>query len=43
MVTWGKYYECDGKIIMPVTLQIHHAVADGYHCAKFYEDILQEL
>ena len=39
MVTWGKSYECDGKMIMPVTLQIHHAVADGYHCAKFYEDI----
>ena len=36
MVTWGKYFEQDNKIIIPVTIQIHHAVADGYHCSLFY-------
>lgn len=39
MVTWGKYIEVDEKILMPLTLQIHHAVADGYHCSLFYNDI----
>lgn len=41
MVTWGKYRESEGKILMPLTLQIHHAVADGYHCSLFYNDIEQ--
>lgn len=43
MVTWGKYFEHGNKILMPLTLQIHHAVADGYHCSLFYNDIEQIL
>ena len=39
MVTWGKFFEEDNKIIMPVTIQIHHSVADGYHCSLFFSDI----
>lgn len=41
MVTWGKYFRQDNKIIIPLTLQIHHAVADGYHCSLFYSDVEQ--
>lgn len=36
MVTWGKFYEKDKKIYMPITIQIHHAAADGYHCSLFF-------
>ncbi|RII33674.1 chloramphenicol acetyltransferase CAT [Clostridium chromiireducens] len=36
MVTWGKFFEENNKIIMPVTIQVHHAVADGYHCSLFF-------
>ena len=39
MVTWGKFFEENNKIIMPVTIQVHHAVADGYHCLLFFSDI----
>lgn len=39
MVTWGKFFEEDNKIIMPVTIQVHHAVADGYHCSLFFSDV----
>ncbi|WP_252241915.1 CatA-like O-acetyltransferase [Clostridium sp. ZBS18] len=28
---------------MPLTLQVHHAVADGYHCSLFYSDVQQVL
>ena len=24
---------------MPVTIQIHHAAADGYHCSLFFSDV----
>ncbi|EKQ51651.1 MULTISPECIES: chloramphenicol acetyltransferase CAT [unclassified Clostridium] len=39
MVTWGKFFEESSKIIIPLTIQVHHAVADGYHCSLFFSDI----
>lgn len=42
MVTWGKFFKQNHRIIMPVTLQVHHAVADGYHCSLFFEEV-QEI
>lgn len=33
----GKYFERDGKKIMPLSIMVHHAVADGYHVALFLE------
>lgn len=40
--TLGKYTEKDGRLLMPVALQIHHAIADGFHACRLLED-LQEL
>lgn len=39
IVTWGKFFKEDEKIIMPLTIQVHHAVADGYHCSLFFSDV----
>lgn len=36
----GKYYEKDGRILLPVNTNFHHSVNDGYHVEKFFE-ILQ--
>lgn len=37
-ITFGKFFEQDGKILMPVNLTVHHALADGIHIAKFFEE-----
>lgn len=42
VVTWGKYEPTDGKLIMPLTMNIHHAVADGFHLSRFFNEV-QEL
>ena len=42
VVTWGKYEQKDGKLIMPLTMNIHHAVADGFHLSRFFNEV-QEL
>ncbi|WP_353423036.1 CatA-like O-acetyltransferase [Christensenella massiliensis] len=42
VVTWGKYERENGKYIMPVMMNIHHAVADGFHLSRFFAE-LQEL
>ena len=35
--TIGRYCEQNGKKQMPLAIQVHHAVCDGYHVAKFAE------
>lgn len=42
MFTFGKYYEQDGKILLPLAIQIHHAVCDGFHVARLVNE-LQEM
>lgn len=37
--TMGKYYEIDGKILLPLAIQVHHAVCDGYHLARFINEL----
>lgn len=37
-ITFGKAYEQDGKYLLPVSLTVHHALADGIHMAKFFHN-----
>ncbi len=37
--TIGKYMENDGRISMPLAIQIHHAVCDGLHLGRFIEAV----
>lgn len=32
---WGKYYEKDGKILIPISVQVHHSFVDGLHIGQF--------
>jgi chloramphenicol O-acetyltransferase type A len=36
---WGKYFKEGEKIKMPLSVQGHHAVMDGIHAARFYDQI----
>ena len=37
-ITWGKYQpDAAGRMMMPLSVLVHHALADGLHIAKFYE------
>lgn len=37
-ITWGKYRtNADGRMMLPLSVLVHHALADGVHIAKFYE------
>ena len=42
VVTWGKYEYEGGRLIMTLTMNRHHAVADGYHLSRFFNEV-QEL
>ena len=37
--TMGKFFERDGKRYLPLAIQVHHAVCDGYHVGLFVEKL----
>ena len=43
-ITWGKYQADDkGRMMMPLSVLVHHALADGIHIAKFYEAFNRQM
>lgn len=36
---WGKYYEQDGKILLPFSIQAHHSFVDGVHVGRLVEKL----
>jgi chloramphenicol O-acetyltransferase type A len=41
-ISWGSFKEDKEKIGMPLAVQVHHGLADGYHLGKFFNR-MQEL
>ena len=41
IINWGKYREENGKLMMPVSVRMNHAIADGYLVAKVF-NLLEE-
>lgn len=37
--TLGKYYGANSRILMPLSIQVHHAVCDGFHVCRFLEEL----
>ncbi|MDY0214341.1 MAG: chloramphenicol acetyltransferase [Bacilli bacterium] len=36
-LTWGKYFESAGKTLIPLSIEVNHALVDGIHIAKFLD------
>lgn len=43
LIDWGKYYEKDDKIILPFSVQVHHAFVDGLHVGKLVTNLQKDL
>lgn len=37
--TIGKYYKENEKYILPLAIQVHHAVCDGFHVCRFINEL----
>ena len=43
-LTWGRFEaNADGRLMMPVSLLAHHALADGLHIARFYDYLQKQM
>ncbi len=38
-ITWGKYFESEGELKIPVSVLANHALMDGFHISKFYSEL----
>ena len=38
-IAWGRFEETDGRLVMPLNVQAHHALVDGIHLAKFFQKV----
>ena len=42
-ISWGKYFERDGRTLIPMSLLCHHELVDGRHMAQFYDALNERL
>ena len=42
IINWGKYREENGRLMIPVTVCMNHAVADGYLVANVFRLLEKE-
>ena len=43
IINWGKYREENGRLMMPLTVRLNHAIADGYLVANVYRLLEKEI
>lgn len=43
IIVWGGWKEMHGRTYMPLSVQIHHAAADGFHLARFLNETEETL
>ncbi|CAM1339940.1 CatA-like O-acetyltransferase [Tenacibaculum aestuarii] len=42
-LAFGKLKKKNGKMLLPVAINVNHALVDGYHVGQFFEKFQQEL
>ena len=43
IINWGKYRKENGRYVMPVSVRLNHAIADGFLVANVFRLIEQEI
>ena len=43
IVNWGRYREENGRLVMPLTVRLNHAIADGFLVANVFRLLEREL
>ncbi len=43
IVNWGKYREENGRLMMPVSVRMNHAIADGFLIANVFRQLQEEI
>jgi chloramphenicol O-acetyltransferase type A len=38
-MAWGAYFSDNGAVKLPLSVQAHHALMDGYHLGRYFEEL----
>ena len=38
-ISWGKYFKEGERVLLPFSVQVHHALTDGFHIGKYVEKL----
>ena len=38
-IAFGKYFEDGGRVRMPISVEVHHAMMDGVHVGRYFEKL----
>ena len=41
--TFGRFYQKEGRWLIPLSVQVHHAVCDGFHTCRFVSELRELL
>ncbi len=42
-ISWGKFFQQEGKTMMPLSVQAHHALVDGRHMGAYFQNFEEML
>lgn len=42
-ISWGKYFHEGEKVLLPFSVQVHHALVDGYHVGEYFRKLQEYL
>jgi chloramphenicol O-acetyltransferase type A len=42
-IVFGKYFNQNSRYLMPVSVEVHHAIVDGYHVGQYFELLQKEI
>jgi len=42
-IAFGKYFTKENRVVMPVSVEAHHGLMDGYHVAEYFRHLQNEL
>jgi chloramphenicol O-acetyltransferase type A len=42
-LAWGKYFEENGRVVMPFSVQAHHSFVDGIHMGQYFDTLQKYL
>ncbi|ARK41558.1 CatA-like O-acetyltransferase [Burkholderia pseudomallei] len=43
LFNWGRYFERDGRFLLPFSVQVHHSFVDGLHIGRLVDKLQEAL
>ena len=42
-IVFGQYHEKGGRVVMPISVEVHHALMDGYHLGQYFSELQKTI